>query len=327
MRILNHDDVRASLSPAECASAMAEVLAALARGELHNPLRSVVRPPSAAGLMGLMPAHRSGDRSLFALKAVCVMPSNPADHGLDAHQGAVLLSAGETGELLAVIDASAITAIRTAAVSAVATRALARAGASTLAVLGAGTQGAAHIEAHVATMQPARIVLWSRRGEQARALADRLSAELGIAIEVAESVQAALADADVICTTTAAREPIVERASIKAGAHVNAVGSSIPTTRELDSRTMGEAALFVDRRESTLNESGDFLFAQADGALDAESIRAELGEVLAGLAPGRRDAHEITVFKSLGLAVEDLAAAELALRNAEVAGRGTVVDW
>ena len=326
MRILTHDDVVASLTPAECAAAMEDVLAALARGELHNPLRSVVRPPNATGLMGLMPAHRSGASPLYSLKAVCVMPDNPT-RGLDAHQGVVLLSTGDTGELTAIVDASAITGIRTAAVSAVATKALARSDARTLAVIGAGTQAITHLDALAVGMRPKRIVLWARRPEQARELAERYGTSLGVAIEIAESIRAAVAEADVICTTTSAREPIIERGWLRDGTHINAVGSSIPTTRELDSATMRDAALFVDRRESTLNESGDFRFAQADGAVTPESIRAELGEVLAGQAEGRRDDREITVFKSLGIAVEDLAASELAVRNAEAAGRGTVVAW
>ena len=132
--------------------------------------------------------------------------------------------------------------------------------------------------------------------------------------------------ADVVVTATAAREPIVEREWLAEGAHVNAVGSSIPTTRELDTQTMVDAALFVDRRESTVNEAGDFLFPQREGAIGPEHIRAELGEVLIGAAPGRSSDSELTVFKSLGIAVEDLAAAEHVLRRARAEGVGTEVD-
>jgi ornithine cyclodeaminase len=145
-------------------------------------------------------------------------------------------------------------------------------------------------------------------------------------VEHAGSVEEALRDADVVVTATTAREPIVQRAWLKAGAHVNAVGSSIPTTRELDTATMAAAALFVDRRESTLNESGDYLFAAQDGAIGPEHIRAELGEVLAGSAGGRLGDDELTVFKSLGIAVEDLAAAQLVARKAEAGDVGEVVD-
>ena len=146
-------------------------------------------------------------------------------------------------------------------------------------------------------------------------------------MEVADTAEDALRDADVVCTTTTSREPIVRREWLKAGAHVNAVGSSIPKTRELDTGTMAAAALFVDRRESTLNEAGDYLFPAGEGAIGPEHIRAELGEVLAGSAEGRRAPDELTVFKSLGLAVEDLACAQFLLQRARELGRGTEVEF
>ena len=314
--VLSQADVERLLTMPECIELMEETLVALARGELYQPLRSVVRPPGADGFMGLMPAHRSAGAPAFGLKVVCIFPGNPA-RGLDAHQGAVVLFDGATGEVRAIVNASAITAIRTAAVSAVATRALSREGARSLAILGAGVQARAHLEAMRALHDWERIVVWSRTAEHAR--------ELGV--EVAPSAEEALRDADVVCTTTTSREPIVQRDWLKPGAHVNAVGSSIPTTRELDTQTLAAAALFVDRRESTLNESGDYLFAASDGAIGPEHIRAELGEVLAGTAEGRRSADELTVFKSLGLAVEDLACAEFLLRRAREDGAGTEVEF
>jgi ornithine cyclodeaminase len=314
--VLSEAQVEELLTMPECIELMDETLTALARGELYQPLRSVVRPPGAEGFMGLMPGHRGGENPAFGLKVVCIFPGNPA-RGLDAHQGAVMLFDGETGEVRAIVNASAITAIRTAAVSAVATRALAREGASTLAILGAGVQARSHLAAMRALQQWERIVAWSRTPEHAAALG----------VEVAATAEDALRDADVVCTTTTSREPIVRRDWLKAGAHVNAVGSSIPTTRELDTATVAAAGLFVDRRESTLNESGDYLFAANEGAIGPEHIRAELGEVLAGTAEGRRSDDELTVFKSLGLAVEDLACAEFLLHRARDAGVGTEVDF
>jgi len=266
--------------------------------------------------MGLMPAHRGGEEPAFGLKVVCIFPGNPA-RGLDAHQGAVVLFDGETGEVRAIVNASAITAIRTAAISAAATRALAREDARTLAILGAGVQAKSHLEALRTLHDWERILVWSRTREHAE--------QLGV--EVADTAEEALRDADVVCTTTTAREPVVRRPWLKEGAHVNAVGSSIPTTRELDTATMADAALFVDRRESTLNEAGDYLFPAGEGAIGPEHIRAELGEVLAGSAEGRRSPDELTVFKSLGLAVEDLACAQFLLRRAREVGRGTEVEF
>jgi ornithine cyclodeaminase len=322
--VLGEHDVARLLPMDECVEVMVEALAALERGEMHQPLRFVVRPPDAAGLLGLMPAHRSGASAAFGLKAVCVMPGNPA-RGLDAHQGVVILSDGETGEARAVVNASAITAIRTAAVSGVATRLLAREDARELAVLGAGVQARSHLEAMAVVGDFQRARIWSRTPEHAEALAAD-PGELPFPVETAASAEAAVADADVVCTTTSAPEPILRRAWLRAGAHVNAVGSSIPTTRELDTETMAAASLFVDRRESALNEAGDFLFAQREGAIGPDHIRAELGELLVGKAAGRTSPEELTVFKSLGLAVEDLAAAEHVYRRAREEGTGQEVE-
>jgi len=300
--VLAEDAVRALLPMDECIEAMDSVLRSLARGELHQPLRFLTRPPDVDSLMGFMPAHRSGEGSAWSLKEIVIAPGNPA-RGLDAHQGAVLLHDGETGELRALLNASPITEIRTAAVSAVATRALAGPDARVVAILGAGVQARSHAEAMRAVLGDAEIRTWSR-------------ADGGTPEDV-------LREADVVCTCTSAREPILRRDWLATGTHVNAVGSSLPTTRELDTETMTAASLFVDRRESTLNESGDLLLA----GLGGEHIRAELGEVLTGVHPGRADGDELTVFKSLGLAVEDLAAAELIVRKAREQGIGTEVEF
>jgi ornithine cyclodeaminase len=224
------------------------------------------------------------------------------------------------------VDASAITAIRTAAVSAVATRALAREGATSLAVIGAGVQAEAHIEAMACVLPLERVRICSRRPEAAAELAAATAARYAWDASAAASIEDALRDADVVVTATTAREPIVERGWLARGAHVNAVGSSIPTTRELDGATMAAARIVVDARESATNESGDLLLAMREGALAEDVELPELGEVLSGRATGRRGDDDLTVFVSLGLAIEDLAAAELALRNAEAAGRGTEVE-
>lgn len=313
VRVIDEHDVRRLLPMAECVELMAEALAALGRGEVHNPLRFVIRPEGESSLMGLMPAHRAGAAPLWSLKTLAIFPGNSA-RGLDSHQGFVSLFDGETGEPRAIMNAGGITAVRTAAVSGVATRLLARDDSRTLAILGTGTQGRSHLEAMRAVHDFDRIVAWSASGRT---------------LDGAESVataEEAVRDADVICTVTALAEPIVERAWLKDGVHINAVGSSIPTARELDTATMAAASLFVDRRESTLNEAGDFLFPQREGAIGPEHIRAELGELLLGSAPGRTSPEELTVFKSLGLAVEDLAAAEYVLRRAEEENAGTVVS-
>jgi ornithine cyclodeaminase/alanine dehydrogenase-like protein (mu-crystallin family) len=300
--VLSERDVEQLLTMDECIEAMADVLAALARGELYQPLRFVLRPPDAAGLMGFMPAHRAGAGGAFSLKEIVVVPENPA-RGLDAHQGGVLLHDGETGQLRALLNASPITAIRTAAVSAVATRALARPGARTVAIIGTGVQGKAHAEAMRAVLGEPEIRMWSRR--------------------TGGSAEDAVRGADVVCACTTSPEPVVRREWLAPGAHVNAVGASVPRARELDEETIRAATLVVDRRESALNESGELLIP----GLGEERIAAELGDVLIGAHPGRTSDDELTVFKSLGLAVEDLAAAELVVRRAREQGAGVEVEF
>lgn len=317
--VLSEHDVRSLLDMESCIEAMREVLTALARDELFQPLRSVARPRDAAGFIGLMPAHRGGGSPAYALKEIVVTPDNPR-RGLDAHQGAVLLHDGETGQLVAILNASPVTEIRTAAVSAVATRALATRRAERVAILGAGVQARAHVDAMRAVLDDPEIRVWTRRIEAA----EELAADVGAI--VAPSVDAALFGAEVVCTTTSSKEPIVERRWLAPGTHVNAVGAFGPS-RELDSETVAGSSFFVDRRESALNEGGDYGLAADEGAIGPDHIEAELGEVLAGAHPGRRSDDELTVFKSYGIAVEDLAAAELAVRRARERGVGTEVDF
>jgi ornithine cyclodeaminase/alanine dehydrogenase-like protein (mu-crystallin family) len=322
--VIGHDEVKRLLPMEECIELMASVLADLARGAVWQPLRFVVRPPDEPSLMGLMPAHRSAPDASYGLKAVCIFPGNAA-RGLDLHQGGVLLFDGETGALRALVDASAITAMRTAAVSAVATRALSREGARELAILGSGVQARAHLEAMAAVLPFERARVWSRTAEHAAAFA--AEARAPFPVEAVKSAEDAVRGADIVVTATSSVEPIVERSWLAPGAHVNAVGSSIPTARELDADTISTAALFADARESMVNEGGDYLFAVREAGIGPEHIRAELGEVLIGSAEGRRADDEVTVFKSLGLAAEDLAAAEHVYLRARAAGAGTAVSF
>ncbi len=318
--VLSDGDVRKLLDMESCIGAMSDVLAALQREELSMPLRFIFRPAGATGLMGFMPAHRGGGSPLFSLKEIVISPDNSA-RGMDPHQGAVMLHDGTTGELRALLNASAVTEIRTAAVSAVATRLLARPESHVVAVLGAGVQGRSHIEAMRCVFPHADVRVWSRGTARAGELAEATGTTLS------NTVEEALEGADVVCTTTSAREPILSLDLLASGVHVNAVGSSIPTARELDAETMAAASLFVDRRESTLNESGDYLFAVAEAGIGPDHIRAELGELIVGEHPGRTSGGELTVFKSLGIAVEDLAAAELVVARARERGVGTEVDF
>ncbi len=281
--ILSQADVEKVLPMGECIDLMAVALLGLARGEAYQPLRMIVRPPGAAGLMALMPAYQGGAKPAFGLKAVGVFPKN-VEKGKDAHQGSVMLYDGETGELKALMNASAVTAIRTAAVA-------------------------------------------SRRPESARAFVEEMAGCHPFPIEAVASGEAALKGADLIVTATNSAEPVVQRAWVAAGAHLNVVGASLPAHREVDGATMAAARLFVDRRESTLNEAGDYLFALKEGAIGPNHIRAEIGELLLGSAAGRTAGEEITLFKSLGLAVEDLAAAAHVDRRARETGVGAWAEF
>jgi ornithine cyclodeaminase len=246
---------------------------------------------------------------------------------MDAHQGGVLLYSGETGELLCLVNASAITAIRTAAVSALATRTLARPDAHELAIIGAGVQARSHLEALAAVRTFTRARVAARRPESAQAFVRDMREHFDFPIEAVATNEAAVRDADVIITVTTSREPVVKREWVMPGAHINAVGTFSPSAREVDTATMTAATLFVDRRESALNEAGDYLLAAKEGALGPDKIQAELGEVLTGMDPGRTSRDEITLFKSLGLAIEDLAAAEHVYRKALQQSKGTQVDF
>ena len=318
--MLSNTEVEELLDPAGCVAAMTHAFLALARHEVHQTLRSMIRPPGEESLIGLMPVHRAGERPLYGLKTVCIVPSNAA-RGLDPHQGTVSLFDGETGQTIAVMNAAPITAIRTAACSAVATEALARKDARVLAVVGTGHQAHAHLDVLPALRAYERVLVGGRNAEKAAETASAHGAE------AAPSIEDAVREADVVVTATSSEEPVLSREWLRPGTHVNAMGACFPHTRELDSETIAGAALFVDRRESAETESGDYLIALAEGAIAAGHIRAELGEVLAGSAPGRMSDDELTVFDSLGLAVEDLFAAEYLLRRAEETGRGIKVAF
>lgn len=322
MIILTQRDVVALLSMRECIDVMGRALGALARGESILPLRTVLKLPSGKDFFAVMPAFVASPDSMGA-KVITVFPGN---HGtaLDSHQGAVLLLDAATGTVQALLDATSITSIRTAAVSALATKHLARKDADDLCILGSGVQARSHLEAipHVRTIR--RIRIWSRDNDHAKALAKSISGSARI--EVMPSAKEAVHGASIICTTTSSAKPVLKGEWIADGAHVNVVGASVPTSRELDTTAIVRSSLFVDRRESALNEPGDILIPIAEGAIKPTHIKAELGEVVIGKHRGRTNEKEITVFKSLGLAVEDIAAAQFVYSRAIERSIGTVVD-
>jgi ornithine cyclodeaminase/alanine dehydrogenase-like protein (mu-crystallin family) len=317
--VLSYDDVVRLLTMESCIEVMADALRTTSKGGAVLPLRSVVWMPDRTGMIGLMPGFLDAPTSL-GLKVVSIFPGNHGT-GFDSHQGVIMLFDTRHGSPRAIIDASSITAIRTAAVSGVATRALARDTAGDLAILGSGVQAVTHLAAMRAVRKIRRVRVWSRSQANAQRFADRCS----IPVEVMATARAAVEGADLICTTTAAREPVLEGAWIAPGAHINAVGACFAAFRELDTPAVARSRLVVDRKESTVNESGDYLFAKKDGAIGEDHILGELGDLLLGRFTGRRSADDVTLFKSLGIAVEDLAAAHFVYTQAVARGGGVSV--
>jgi ornithine cyclodeaminase len=324
MLILSQADVERLLPMRDCIEIMASTLATLARGDAVLPLRTVIRIPQTSDAFGVMPAYLGTPKTIGA-KIVSVFPGN---HGtdLDSHQGAVLLFDRSNGQLAALLDATPITTIRTAAVSAVATRLLARENASALAIIGSGVQARAHVEAICAVRPITTLRVWSRDSEHARHLAafarDRFHLDASASGTGADAVR----DADIVCTVTSATSPVLLGEWLAPGTHVNAVGACTPNAQEIDSEVVVRSRLYVDRREAALKEPGDILVPLRNGEIIPEHIVAELGEVLIDRGIGRRDEREITLFKSLGLAIEDLAAAAHVFEQAGRSGAGVSVE-
>lgn len=323
--IINQSEVYQLLPMDECINIMAEALKTLGRGDGINPLRRGLLLPEKTGVLASMPGYLR-DINAMGVKVISVFPGNEGTE-YDSHQGAVLLFETEHGRLIAVIDASSITAIRTAAVSGVATQLLAREDAGDLAILGSGVQAHTHLQAMLLARKIRRVRVWSRTLDHAQAFAQRESEQHSIQVEPMMTVREAVEGADIICTTTAAREPVLMGDWLAPGAHINAVGSSVSSARELDTAAVVKSRLFVDRRESTLNEAGDFLIPKKEGVIGDDHIQGEIGEILLGQVAGRSSPEEITLFKSLGLAVEDVASAHHIYRKAVAKGAGTWVEF
>jgi ornithine cyclodeaminase len=322
--IINQEEVADLLRMSECIDVIRSALATLAKGDGIQPLRPVMWLPGGVGALGMMPGYL-GDIDTMGIKTVSVFPGNQGTE-FDSHQGTVMLFETAHGRPLAIMDATSITEIRTAAVSAVATELLARREVSTLAILGSGVQARSHLEAMREVRPIDTVRVWSRDPDRAARFADRASRLHCITVEPVPTVAAAVTGAAIVCTTTASPEPILSGDLLEPGMHVNAVGSSVAVARELDTDAVARSRLFVDRRESALHEAGDLVIAMRQGAVDENHIVAELGDVIVGTNRGRESDLEITLFKSVGLAVEDVAAARHVYERALATGRGVSVE-
>ena len=321
LRILSADDVARLLPMRECIEVMERALAAFARGEVVQPVRLMTSTTDDSGVLALMPAHVGGIG--FGFKALTVFHGNEA-RGLPSHIGLVTLLDPKTGVPLALMDGSRITAVRTAAVSAVATRHLARTDASIATIIGTGVQARTHAEAMACVRELSEIRIVGRRPEAARALASELAPTLPT--RAFDDVAAALDGADIVVTATASPTPVFEPTAIAPGTHINAVGAYTATTRELPAQTVAAGRLIVDDRTAALSEAGDILLAIADGSIDEAHVAGTVGEVIIGQVDGRTSDQQITIFESLGLGLEDIAAAAHVYAAAVAASIGIEVE-
>jgi ornithine cyclodeaminase len=323
MRIISGADIRALVNTADLVKPMGEALASFSTGGIQQQPRVTVAPEQLDGRVLIMPS--SSPAAGVGLK-VLSMFERSTERALPSVQGLVILLDPDFGEPLALLDGTALTELRTAAVTARATDALARADAVRMAVIGAGVQARAHLEGLAGVREWTRIRVVGRNRERAEALVAH-GRDLGLPAELAENAAQACRDADVVCTATSSWTPVLEDADVATeGVHINAIGAFGPDCRELPTALVARGEVFVDSREGALAEAGDLLIPIAEGAVTAAHIRAEIGEVLAGTAPGRVEEGATTIFETLGLAVQDLVTARIVYDRAVAAGLGATVE-
>lgn len=313
MRFIDHDEVARRLTYEVAIPIVREAMIAFSTGQTRQLLRSII--PLAQGRMfGIMPGAL-GERAPFGAKIISVYPEN-FEAGLQSHQGVIVLFEPESGAPVCVVHAGEVTAIRTAAASAVATDALARPDASRMAILGYGEQARTHLRAIAKVRALDNVLVWGRAPERAEAFAREMSAEMGLQVGAAPDVQAAVAQADIVCTVSAASEPILKGGWLPPGVHVNLVGSSRAGPAEADDDVVRRSRFIADSREGVIAQGAEFLNAKAAGVVGDDHMVGEIGQVLAGQIDGRQSREQITVYKSLGHVVQDLASAWALYREA-----------
>jgi len=321
MLLLSEKQVRSLIDIDELIASLEQAHIQYSTAKAVMPVRLVVPLPQIQGRITSMPGFLKQDKAL-GMKVVTYFQENPK-RGLPAILATIMLFSAETGKMIAAMDGSYITAIRTACASAMATKALANRETVVLGILGAGVQAGAHIQALSRVRRFTKITIYSPSGSSAANIKNDLQSEIGIAIEVAASAEDAVTHSDIVVTVTAAKEPILNLDWLKPGAHINAVGSHRPDLREIDGATLARAKIVVDSREAIMAECGDILLAIKEKQISPDAIHAEIGEVLAGTKSGRIDADEIILYKSVGIAIQDVATANLVYRKALERGVGT----
>lgn len=315
MQIITGAQVEQTLDMQRCIGLMQEALTALSNGDAKQIIRPVL-PLYDQNVLGMMPAYFSS-RKVAGVKVLAVFPNNYLQ-GIPSHQGQMLLFDAVTGSVKALVDAESLTGIRTAAASAAATAVLARSDAHRLAILGAGLQGRQHLQAIRLVRNLSGVTVWDIRPETALRYADEMQQKTGLPVRVCSSAKEATSDADIICTLTPSREPILTAADVMPGAHINAVGACTPVARELAADLVATGRLFVDWKPAAVAEAGDYLLALQDGAITEAHLLGEMGQVLSGTLSGRVSENDITIFEALGQALEDLVVADYV---ADILGR------
>ncbi len=321
--LLTEADVKTLLTMDDLIPAMSTALAAFSARQVQQPLRTVLTIGEQHAFYGVMPAYIPGTPAL-GTKLVTVFSGNPA-RGLTTHLASIVLLDPETGALLSLMDGRYITESRTAAVSAVSVQHLAREDASVLAILGTGVQARSHLEAIAKVRKLQDVRVWSRSSVNADTFIREMQPHVECSLRKVGSAEEAVRDAAIVALTTASKEPVVYSEWIADGTHICAVGACRPAEREMEGALVARADLYVDSREAALAEAGDIVLPIKEGLIDPTHIKAELGEITGGRVPGRVSGDRVTIFKSLGMAVEDVAAAHLVYRRAMARGVGQVV--
>lgn len=331
MLILNKAAVAKCLSHAECVALLRDTMIAVSKRDVIMPLRQYMQIPQTQGKFTMMPGYmgQSGDNPrCFGVKLVS---KYPPVNGSSSHIGAVMLYDADSGQPVAMLDAGELTAIRTSAASGLATDALARADACVLTLMGCGDEAFHHVQAILAVRQLSKIVVWGRSPERAAEFLERCDSAgilpVGIEVAVEADAETAVGQADIVCTVTSATQPILKGAWLQPGSHVNLVGAAVKTSREADDEVVTRGRFYIDYRDSAMDQAGELLDAIAAGLITEQHIVGELGDLLQGNCAGRSSDQEITVYKSLGVAAQDLAAASRALRNAKRDNIGVEVAW
>lgn len=325
MRILNQSALAEVLSHEDCIAALVPAMKSVSAGDVEMPLRQYLQIPETAGKFTVMPGYL-GDPRCFGVKLVSKYPRE-TDSPYGSHVGAVMLFDAEMGIPIALMDGSELTAIRTAAASALATKVLARPDSTVLTILGTGLQALHHALA-IATVRPlSQVRIWGRNPAHAQTLCSRIDLPDHIQVHATESLPDAVAGADIVCTTTSAKNPILFGSQLETGQHLNLVGAAIQEAAEVDTEVVKRGRYFVDSRTSARAQAGELAAVLAEGIAESNVIIGELGELLSNSVSGRSSDSDITIYKSLGVAAQDLAAAVAATAAAEQADAGVVVDW